>query len=188
MSNHVHLLVTPSAADACGNLMKGVGQGYVQYFNRTHQRTGTLWEGRYRACVADSARYVLACYRYIELNPVRAGIVDHPRKYLWSSCEANAVGQVDRLVSPHPEFLALGIAAYSQLLNEALDSDLVREIRDATRGGYPLGNASFKSALTVPKGRKLERGRPGRPVLSKTPDGGKESGSDPDLFSGGRVS
>jgi putative transposase len=159
--------------------MKGVGQGYVQYFNRTHQRTGTLWEGRYRACVADSARYVLACYRYIELNPVRAGIVDHPRKYLWSSCEANAVGQVDRLVSPHPEFLALGIAAYSQLLNEALDSDLVREIR---------GSASFKSALTVPKGRKLERGRPGRPVLSKTPDGGKESGSDPDLFSGGRVS
>jgi putative transposase len=114
--------------------------------------------------------------------------VDHPRKYLWSSCEANAVGQVDRLVSPHPEFLALGIAAYSQLLNEALDSDLVREIRDATRGGYPLGSASFKSALTVPKGRKLERGRPGRPVLSKTPDGGKESGSDPDLFSGGRVS
>lgn len=89
MPNHVHLLLTPGSPDSCTGLMRDLGQRYVQYFNRRHRRSGTLWEGRFRSCVAESARYVLACYRYIELNPVRAGLVSDPRAYPWSSFRAN---------------------------------------------------------------------------------------------------
>jgi len=108
MSNHVHLLVTPLRDNSCALLMKNLGQRYVQYVNRAYRRTGSLWEGRFRSCLAQSQRYVLACYRYIELNPVRAAIVDHPGKYPWSSYRANAEVETYPLVTPHPEYLALG--------------------------------------------------------------------------------
>src|SRR6188508_17354 len=106
MTNHVHLLLTPGAAESCTELMRDIGRNYVPYFNRRHERTGTLWEGRFRSCIVDSARYVLACYRYIELNPVRAGLVDRPESYAWSSYRANADGHDDRLTTPHPELSA----------------------------------------------------------------------------------
>src|SRR4051812_43621231 len=144
MTNHVHLLMTPAAAGACTGLMRDLGQRYVQYFNRRHERTGTLWEGRFRSCLAESARYVLGCYRYIELNPVRAGMVDHPSAYLWSSHAVNSGMRSDPFVNPHPEFLALAsseqtrCAAYRALVEERLDPTLLQEIRDATNGGYPL--------------------------------------------------
>src|SRR5687768_17352940 len=103
MTNHVHLLLTPSAADACAILMRNLGQRYVQYFNRRYERSGTLWEGRPRSCLVESARYVIACHRYIELNPVRAGMEQSAPAYRWSSHNGNA-GQVDnKLLSPHPE-------------------------------------------------------------------------------------
>jgi putative transposase len=107
MTNHVHLLLTPTAADSCTRLMRDLGRRYVPYFNHRHERTGTLWEGRFRSCIAESARYVLACYRYIELNPVRAEMVEHPRDYPWSSYAANSGAFTDGLVSQHPEFAAL---------------------------------------------------------------------------------
>jgi putative transposase len=153
MSNHVHLLVTPQTADACGALMKRLGQHYVQYVNRAHGRTGTLWEGRFRSCAAASERYVLACYRYIELNPVRAGIAAHPRDYRWSSFRANAQGAGDCMLAPHPAYVALGgsdalrMAQYRGLFDGTLDPRLMDEIRSATRSGRTLG------ATRNPRGR-----------------------------------
>jgi len=146
MTNHVHLLLSPSSADACKALMKQLGQRYAQYFNRTYGRTGPMWDGRYHSSVAYSARYVLGCYRYIEVNPVEAGMVNHPALYTWSSYRANALGKDDRLVSPHPEYLALGLDsaaqrnAYCGLFDTALDPELIEAIRAGTRGGYPMGS------------------------------------------------
>src|SRR5436189_377067 len=109
MTNHVHLLLTPQAMDSCALVMKNVGQRYVQMVNKRLQRTGTLWEGRFKSCVVGSEGYVLACYRYIELNPVRAGMVVGPGLYRWSSYRANAGGEVDSLLSPHAAYEALGL-------------------------------------------------------------------------------
>ena len=104
MTNHVHLLITPHTEDGISKSLQMLGRYYVQYFNHTYQRTGTLWEGRYKATLIDSERYLLTCYRYIELNPVRAeGMVDHPSEYPWSSYRYNVVGESDPLVVPHPE-------------------------------------------------------------------------------------
>jgi putative transposase len=125
MSNHVHLLLTPNGAGGCAALMHVVAQRYAQYFNRKHQRTGTLWEGRYKSCVIESSRYILACYRYIELNPVRAGMVSHPASYLWSSCAGNSGMRKDALISPHAEFAALGPALYAQLLLDGMPHTLL---------------------------------------------------------------
>src|SRR5918999_1325618 len=108
MTNHVHLLLTPSTEISCTALMRDLGRRYVPYFNSRHERTGTLWEGRFRSCLVQSAHYVLACYRYIEMNPVRAEMVRHPREYRWSSYRANAEGKVDERVSPHEEYRLLG--------------------------------------------------------------------------------
>ena len=166
MTNHVHLLLTPEHPGACTNLMRDLGQCYVRYFNKRHGRTGTLWEGRFRSCVVESARYVLACYRYIELNPVRAGMVDHPRAYRWSSHAANSGLSADVLATPHPEYLALQDdlhrrhAIYRELFDEAFDDSVLSEIRDATHGSLPLGSEPFKAELSA-NGRRVARGRPG---------------------------
>jgi putative transposase len=139
MTNHVHLLLSPPTSEACVALMKRLGQRYAQYFNRTYGRTGSLWDGRYHSSVAESERYVLGCYRYIDLNPVDAAIVDHPGRYTWSSYRANALGKDDRLVTPHAAFLALGLdaasrrAAYSALCDEELEPSLLEAIRSCER-------------------------------------------------------
>ncbi len=104
MTNHVHLLVTPKEADSVGRVMKHLGQRYVQYVNRIKDRSGTLWEGRFRSCLTQPEDYILACYRYIELSPVRAGRVTHPKDYRWSSYMANAEGNADAVVTVHDQF------------------------------------------------------------------------------------
>jgi putative transposase len=191
MPNHVHLLVTPDVAPGCAGLMKELSQRYASHFNRKYGRTGTLWEGRFRSCIVDSTSYVLACYRYIELNPVRAGIVAHPSLYPWSSYAGNMGMRADALVAPHAEFLSMARddgprhAVYRDLLNEGLSSSMLTAIRTATAGGYPLGSDEFKSALAPPPGRRLERRRSGRPAKRQ---GEKESVPDPDLFSAGGAS
>ena len=173
MTNHVHLLVTPWSANGCIALMRDLGPRYVQYFNRRHGRTGTLWEGRFRSCVAESARYVLACYRYIELNPVRAEMVSHPSLYAWSSYGANTGMRRDALVAPHSEFLALGPEAssrqdaYRGMFEQDLDAPVLDAIRGATNGGYPLGTESFKQGIVAASGRKIEPGRAGRPARTE---------------------
>lgn len=168
MGNHVHLLVTPLRPESCAMLMKNLGQRYVQYVNRVHARTGGLWEGRFRSCLAQSERYVLACYRYIELNPVRAAIVDHPGKYLWSSYRANAEGRPDPMLKPHPEFLALAhdeIARrrmYRGMFDEVFSEELLSEIRAATNRGHAFGSRAFKNLLASARKRRVATSEGGR--------------------------
>lgn len=167
MTNHVHLLLTPADADRCGLLMRDLGRSYVPYFNRRYGRSGTLWEGRFRSCLAESARYVLACYRYIELNPVRAGMASAAGAYRWSSHGGNSGARKDPLLKPHAEFLGLGnqetvrSAAYLGLFRQTLEPCVLRSIREATHGGYPLVSDKFKSAVLKPAGCRIERRKPG---------------------------
>ncbi|MCK2182986.1 transposase [Halomonas getboli] len=146
MTNHVHLLATPRGdPDGISTMMKGLGQRYVQYFNRRHERTGGLFEGRYRSCLVAEPRYLFACYRYIELNPVRAGMVESPGEYRWSSFAANALGRHDPLITAHAAYddLArrpeLRCERYRQLFDTDLPNGLIDEIRRQTHRGKPLG-------------------------------------------------
>lgn len=166
MTNHVHLLLTPKTVDGCRLLMKNLGQRYVQHINRSYRRSGTLWEGRYRSCLTQSERYVLACHRYIELNPVRAGMVSHAREYRWSSYRSNAEGKRCDWLVLHAQYLALGRSdqarrdAYRRLV---VDAATVDEIRAATNGGFVLGSTRFQEEIARMLGRRVVRGRPGRP-------------------------
>jgi len=144
MTNHVHLLVTPDADDGISRFMQALGRRYVRWFNDRHQRTGTLWEGRFRSTVIASDRYLLACMRYIELNPVRAGLAAAPEEYRWSS-NAHHVGRlVDPLITDHALFWALGNtpferqSAYRQLFEAPLPTEHLNEIRRATNRGWAL--------------------------------------------------
>jgi putative transposase len=146
MTNHVHLLVTPSTCDGLSLTMQALGRKYVSFVNRVYQRTGTLWEGRFKSSVVTTERYCLTCYRYIELNPVRAGIVTRADDYAWSSYHANALGVPSNLVTPHPAFLELAPTAaarqsgYRSLVEEALTEDELRAIRLGTKRGRILGS------------------------------------------------
>jgi putative transposase len=162
MTNHVHLLVTAGERQSPARMMQALGRRYVQHFNRRHGRTGTLWEGRYRSSLIDSERYFLQCSRYIETNPVRAGLVGGPGKYRWSSFRSNAYGQPNTLVRHHGVFLALGGSdstrrdAYCALFERPLDTGVIDEIRHATNRGDVLGFDS-RSDLERALGRPLSR-------------------------------
>jgi len=144
MTNHVHLLLTPTVADGCGLLMKHVGQLHSQYVNRTYRRTGGLWEGRFRSCLVQSERYLLSCYRYIELNPVRAELVRDPCDYLWSSYRTNAQDTSSEFITPHDAYLRLGKTlperrrVYAEMVAGGIDEMQLAEIRLATNSGQPL--------------------------------------------------
>jgi putative transposase len=173
MTNHVHLLVTPATPDGCARLMKDIGQLYTQYVNRTYGRSGSLWEGRFRSCLVQAEDYLLACYRYIELNPVRAGLCSHPRAFEWSSYRANADGVPNPLVTPHAEYLRLGngdqerMRTYRALFEAASHHARVDEIRIATNGNFALGGRAFTQAVSAAIGRRAERGTPGRPSRTR---------------------
>jgi len=177
MTNHVHLLLTPGERQAPATLMRKLGQRYVPYFNRRYARTGTLWEGRFKSCLVDSARYVLGCHRYIERNPVEAGMVATPAAYVWSSHRGNIGLADDKLLSPHVEYLALAsesasrYAAYRAVFEMEEDPALVKAIRAATHGGYALVGESLKSQLAQRAERPLERRKPGpQPAAISAPD------------------
>lgn len=175
MTNHVHLLLSSTKSDGAGSLMKALGQRYVQYVNRTYRRSGTLWEGRFRSCLTQEDRYLLKCHRYIELNPVRADMVEHPAEYRWSSYRSNAQGEADNLITAHPLYLALGVseterqAAYRELFRYQLDPGLVDEIRKATNGNYALGDERFTQQIAQALGQRTTRGSAGRPARKETP-------------------
>lgn len=177
MTNHVHLLLTPLHATSCGSLMKHVGQLYSQYVNRTYERTGTLWEGRFRSCLVQSDEYLLACYRYIESNPVRAGMVAHPRQYSWSSYRVNAEGEASGLVIQHEEYVRLGrnasdrCRAYRALFDSVPGFDRSDEIRQATNGNFALGNGAFRRKMAAMLGRRVEPAKAGRPARHSDGDG-----------------
>ncbi|MEA2078541.1 MAG: transposase [Pseudomonadota bacterium] len=153
MTNHVHLLITPQTGKGLGKAMQSLGRRYVQYFNYQYRRTGTLWEGRYRATLVDSENYLLTCYRYIELNPVRAGMVTHPSEYPWSSYHANATGRPDGLVTRHELYRRLGrgqterLDAYRQLFEQQLSAPELTRIRNATNKAWVLGNRRFREQI-----------------------------------------
>lgn len=175
MSNHVHLLATPETDQGIPQLMQAVGRRYVRYFNDRHGRTGTLWEGRYRSTLIQAERYLLACMVYIDLNPVRAGMVVEPADYPWSS-HRHYIGTIsDRLVTPHPLYWELGNtpfareAAYGQLVQSGISADQQRALTDATLRGWALGEPDYVAALQRRTERRVAKGQAGRPFKQTRP-------------------
>ncbi len=169
MDNHFHLLVTPETDTGLPQMMQAVGRAYVRYFNLRHQRTGTLWEGRYRSNLIESERYLLACMVYIDLNPVRAGMVGQPADYKWSS-HRHCIGQgSDKLVKTHALFWGLGNtpfareAAYAELVQAGLVQSDKEQLTQSALSGWALGSANFVQALQQSTNRRLQPGKAGRP-------------------------
>lgn len=162
MTNHVHLLMTPATEKGVSQLMQSLGRYYVMYINKTYQRTGTLWEGRYKSTLVDSDNYFLLVSRYIELNPLRANMVQHPAEYPWSSYQGNALDKDIALLSPHHCYLALGAnegerkRAYRQLFEHHIPDLTLTEIRDATNKAWVLGENRFKQQIEQQTGRRAE--------------------------------
>lgn len=168
MNNHVHLLLTPHSEHGISKLMQMLGRYYVQYFNALYQRSGTLFEGRYKATLIDSETYLLTCMRYIELNPVRAGLIRHPSEYQWSSYQRTGAGHASALIKPHVAYQRLGrsnderLSAYRQLFKQQLSEHSMNEIREATNKAWALGSERFKQKI-----QKLTERR-----IAPTPRGG----------------
>ena len=173
MTNHVHVLMTPTREHSIAETMQALGRRYVYYINKSYRRTGTLWEGRYKASLVDSEAYLLTCMRYIELNPVRATKVEHPGDYRWSSYAANAQGKADPLIAPHPVYLALDSDravrqhAYRELFRHHIDHDTLHDIRKALNHELVLGRSYFKERIEHLTNRQTELGQPGRPRIEE---------------------
>ncbi|TCS72639.1 putative transposase [Sulfuritortus calidifontis] len=170
MTNHVHLLVTPETETGTAKLMQAIGRRYVQYINRSYKRTGSLWEGRYKSSLVQEDAYLLTCMRYIELNPVRADMVQDPGQYRWSSYRHNGLGQADRRITPHPLYLALDQdgpgrhIAYRALFRSQLDDEALADIRLALSQGRPLGSDRFSDKVCAAVGIRRMQSKPGRPT------------------------
>lgn len=178
MPNHLHLLASPSDATGLARMMQWVGRQYVPYFNAKYQRSGTLWQGRYRATVIDAERYLMACSRYIESNPVRAGLAATPADYPWSSCAHHVGSRPDPLITDHAAYWALGNtpfareAAYQELMAHVPQADEVALLTDAAWKGWALGSDQFKATLAKQANRRVspaKRGRPGKQPGTNVP-------------------
>ena len=171
MDNHFHLLATPATAEALPQMMQAVGRSYVRYFNDRHGRSGTLWEGRYRSTLIETERYLPACMAYIDLNPVRAGMVGEALDWPWSS-HAHYLGlRSDGLVTPHALYWALGNtpfareAAYAELVQAGISGTEQAALTDATLRGWALGGADFVADLQKKSPRRVSKAKPGRPFM-----------------------
>lgn len=169
MDNHLHLLATPETAEGLPSLMQAVGRRYVRHFNDRHGRTGTLWEGRYRSTVIETERYLLACMVYIDLNPVRAGLVAQANDFPWSS-HGHYIGQrSDKRVTPHALWWTLGNtpfareAAYAEMVHAGIGTGQTTALTDATLRGWALGGEGFVADLQKLTARRTAPMRPGRP-------------------------
>ena len=169
MTNHVHLLCTPHEKGAISQMMQSIGRMYVRYYNYTYQRSGTLWEGRFKSSLIQSEQYLLELYRYIELNPVRADMVAEPSEYSWSSYACNALGIETDLQTPHANYLALGLSKkerlenYRELFKTHIDTELLKEIRESVNKGLALGNERFTTEIEALTGRRITPRKAGRP-------------------------
>jgi len=169
MTNHAHILATPQRPESISHMMQVVGQRYVRYVNFTYQRSGTLWEGRYKAGLVESERYLLTCMRYIELNPVRAGMVEAPPDYQWSSFRANAYGDESDVITPHSLYLQLGtdlkqrLPAYRALFDDAIGKTVLEQIRGTLNKEMVLGNTRFKEDIEAMTQRQVSPKDKGRP-------------------------
>jgi putative transposase len=176
MSNHFHLLVTPQTQEGLPQMMQALGRRYVRYFNDAQQRTGTLWEGRYKSALIQSERYLLACMAYIDLNPVRAGLVAAPADYPWSSHAHYAGLRTDKLITPHALMWELGNtpfareAAYADLVHAGINPAQQVALTDSALRGWALGEPDFVADLQKRTERRVSKRIAGRPVASpKTP-------------------
>ena len=176
MDNHFHLLLTPDTSEGLPQMMQAVGRAYVRYFNLRHHRTGTLWEGRYRSNLIESERYLLACMGYIDLNPVRAGLVEQAQDYRWSS-HRHCIGQAsDKLVTLHALYWALGNtpfareAAYAELVQTGLAGSMREDLTRSALSGWALGSSEFVDALQQGTDRRLSPGKAGRPFKKPPSD------------------
>ena len=165
MTNHIHLLLTPAEAHSASEFMRHVNQRYSQYVNRRYQRAGSLWQGRFKASIVDSAEYFFTCQRYIELNPVRAGMVQGPSEYAWSSFKSNAEGYPSTFVKPHGRYLGLGSNAperqfaYRSLFENPISAEDLALIRAAVLRGKPVGGANFASDVLARLAKTKNLGR-----------------------------
>lgn len=161
MTNHVHLLLTGHRPDAISRLMQSLGRRYAQYVNRVYRRSGSVWEGRFKASLIQAEEYLLTCYRYIELNPVRADMVRDPGEYRWSSYRWHGLGTSNELITDHPLYTALGPdeaerrVAYRALFRTQLDDEALDEIRKASSRGLPLGSERFREQVEAALGRRI---------------------------------
>ena len=174
MTNYVHLLVTPGGTGRISALMQALGRRYVRYVNDRYHRTGTLWEGRYKACLVDKDSYLLHCHRYIELNPVRARMVADPVDYIWSSYRHNAMGISNPVVRRHSTYLALGTdsegrcVAYRSLVNQCLEPSELEAIRGHLQRQHALGPDRFRVAIEALLNRRAGPARIGRPKKNQS--------------------
>jgi putative transposase len=172
MTNHTHILCTPKIDGGVSKMMQSLGRMYVSYFNYTYKRTGTLWEGRYKACLVQSEQYLMEVYRYIELNPVRASMVTDPADYSWSSYQCNALGKKSSMLTEHPLYLGLGQNAqerqtsYRSLFGCMCSQEFVDNIRLCTNSGLALGSTRFKQEIEQLTGCRVTKGLRGRPRKS----------------------
>jgi putative transposase len=170
MSNHFHLLATPQTADGLPQMMQAVGRRYVRYFNDRQKRSGTLWEGRYKSTLIQSERYLLACMAYIDLNPVRVGLVAQARDYPWSSYGHYTGQRIDKLITPHPLFWELGNtpfareAAYAELVRSGISPGQQAALTDSALRGWALGEPDFVADLQKRTQRRVTKSSAGRPV------------------------
>ena len=173
MSNHFHLLATPQTADGLPQMMQAVGRRYVRHFNDTQQRSGTLWEGRYKSTLIQTERYLLACMAYIDLNPVRAGLVAYPRDYPWSSYGHYTGQRIDKRITPHGLYWELGNtpfareAAYAELVQSGISPVQQAALTDSALSGWALGEPDFVANLQKKTGRRVAKGVAGRPISLK---------------------
>lgn len=175
MSNHIHLLLTPQTDQALPRMMQALGRRYVRHFNQRHGRTGTLWEGRYRSTVIQSERHLLACMVYLDLNPVRAGMVSDPSEHPWSSHHHHIGTRVDKLITTHALYWQLGNTpfarevAYTEMVRAGLSLNQVGALTRATLSGWALGDEAFKSSLQAQTPRRVSPGPIGRPPKNPLP-------------------
>ena len=161
MTNHVHLLCTPTNENGISHMMQGLGRYFVRYINEAYGRTGTLWEGRFKASMVNSEPYLLTVSRYIELNPVRAGMVTHPAEYPWSSYRGNALDYAIQMLTPHPVYLALGQSDaerqlhYRALFDAQIPELTLEQIRTAANKSWVLGDGRFKQQIEKQLGHSL---------------------------------
>jgi putative transposase len=169
MSNHFHLLATPQTETGLPQMMQAVGRSYVRYFNDLQGRTGTLWEGRYRSTLIQTDRYLLACMAYIDLNPVRAGLVTEAADYPWSSHGLYVGVRQDKLISPHPLYWDLANtpfgreAAYADLVRAGISAGQQAALTRSTLAGWALGEDDFVADLQKRTVRRVNKGKAGRP-------------------------
>jgi len=182
MTNHVHLLVTPDRAESIPQLIIALGRRYVQYINTTYRRSGTLWDSRYKSSLIQAETYLLACQRYIELNPVRAAMVDDPAHYRWTSYCHNALGQASAYLTPHPLYLSIGRedterqAGYRDLFRAQLGNKAIDDIRLALNQNQPLGNSRFYAKIEATTGQRREAKQRGRPRVQRDESKAHEAG------------